>query len=102
MVTSSTVKSGSYSITFSSAFTNTPSFLIGADKMTGPPCDVVEWSMKATALSKNGFTASYTVGTSTTINSQSMYYLGINPSFSALGTYCGASFTNFADSNGFQ
>lgn len=99
LVSSSTVKSGSYSISFPSPFGGgTPSFVIGASKMQAPACDIVEWYMSKTALNSAGFSVSYSVGASTTINLMSMYYLGINPSQSALGTFCGASFTNYANS----
>jgi hypothetical protein len=99
LITSSTVKTKAFGVSFASSFSSVPSIAVGVFQMDALAGDVMEFTIVMSSLTKSNFSISYTVGSSTVINLQSMYYIAIDSGITTLGTYCGASFSNYANSN---
>lgn len=90
VITSGTTKSGSGSGTFVTAYAATPKFFYGIYKLSSKPNDaVLEFDVNIPTLSTTGFTYSWTVGGSSTINSLSISTM----------SYVNNATTNFISTN---
>lgn len=94
IISSSSTKSGGAGVTFASAFSNTPSFLMGINVINMNSCPIFEASISYSSLSSSGFQIDFAIGSSTVINSLTVHYIGINSAITAVGTYCGVDFAS--------